>query len=431
MTQTISADWLDLAAYLKPGDRIVFGQACGEPGTLVRALIEQGQKIGGLSAFIGSSFSELFTPDIQSFEVHSMGAIGSLRSLGKAGKLAVILMHMSQIGPAISAGTLKCDVAMIQVSPASAEGYHSCGLISDHVCAAVRNARVVIAEVNECVPYTYGEAAHASEIDAAVPVARTPVQLRSAEADQITKAIGGHCAGFIDDGCVIQTGVGALPDAILRQLGDRRDLGIHSGMLGEGLVRLVEAGVITNARKEIDTGISIAGALVGTHRLYRFADRNPAIRMAPATYTHDAAVIAQLARFVAINSAVEVDLTGQVNAEAIAGAYVGAAGGLVDFTRAAAHSPGGRSISALPATAQGGSTSRIVATLSGPVTVPRSDADVIVTEFGVAELNERQQLRAYKCTRVNGQFSDQSIASSDRPSELEGAHKTIDQLSSG
>lgn len=387
MKQTIPADRLDLAAYLKPGDSIVFGQACGEPGTLVEALIEQGRRIGGLSAFIGSSFSGLLKPEAQqSFALSSMGAIGSLRLLAEKGKMTIVPLHMSQIGAAISAGTLKCDVAMIQVSPASAEGYHSCGLVSDHVRAAVRSARVVIAEVNECVPYTYGETVHASEIDVAVPVARPPVQLRSAEADQITKAIAGHCAGFIDDGCVIQTGVGALPDAILRQLGDRRDLGIHSGMLGEGFVDLVEAGVITNARKEINTGISIAGALVGTDRLYRFADRNTAIRMAPAGYTHDAAVIAQLANFVAINSAVEVDLTGQVNAEAIDGAYLGATGGLVDFTRAAAHSPGGRSITALPATAQGGSASRIVARLSGPVTVPRSDADVIVTEFGVAEL---------------------------------------------
>jgi acyl-CoA hydrolase len=386
MTQTIAADRLDLAAYLKPGDSIVFGQACGEPCTLVQGLVAQGRDIGGLSAFIGSSFSGLFTPDHQNFEMRSMGAIGSLQSLGKAGKLAVIPMHMSEIGPAISAGTLKCDVAMIQVSPANAKGYHSCGLVSDHIRAAVRSARVVIAEVNECVPYTYGEAVHASEIDVAVPVVRPAVQLSSTGADQITKAIAGHCAGFIDDGCVIQTGVGALPDAILRKVGDRRDLGIHSGMLGEGFVDLVEAGVITNARKEIDTGISIAGALVGTDRLYRFADRNPAIKMAPATYTHNAAVIVQLANFVAINSAVEVDLTGQVNAEAIDGAFLGATGGLVDFTRAAAQSPGGRSITALPATARGGSASRIVATLSGPVTVPRSDADVIVTEFGVAEL---------------------------------------------
>lgn len=386
MTRTIPADRLDLAAHLKPGDNIVFGQAGGEPGTLIRALIEQGQHIGGLSAFSGSSFSELFTPDIRSFDVRSMGAIGSLRSLAKAGKLAVIPFHMSQIGPAIAAGTLKCDVAMIQVSPANAEGYHSCGLVSDHIRAAVLSARVVIAEVNACVPYTHGEAVHASQIDVAVPVARAPVQVPSAKADPISKAIADHCAGFIGDGCVIQTGVGALPDTILRQLGDRRDLGVHSGMLGDGIVGLVEAGVITNARKEIDTGTSIAGALLGTDRLYRFADRNPAIRMAPASYTHNTAVIAQLARFVAINSALEVDLTGQVNAEAIDGTYFGATGGLVDFARAAAHSPGGRSIIALPATARGGSASRIVAGLSGPVTVPRGDADVIVTEYGTAEL---------------------------------------------
>jgi acyl-CoA hydrolase len=387
MTQTISADGLDLTAYLEPGDNIVFGQACGEPGSLVEALIGQGRGIAGLSAFIGSSFSGLFTPETgQCFELRSMGALGSLRLMAKAGQLKVIPFHMSQIGPALEAGSLRCDVAMVQLSHSGRDGYHSCGLVSDHVRSAIRAARVVLAEINHSVPFTHGETVHASEIDVAIEVDRPLIEMKPAGNDRLSQTISRFCADFVGDGCVIQTGVGALPDAILRQLGNRRDLGVHSGMLGEGFVDLVEAGVITNARKEIDTGISTAGALVGTSRLYRFADRNPAIRMAPATYTHNAAVIAQLAHFIAINSAVEVDLTGKVNAEAIGEAYVGATGGLVDFARAAAKSPGGRSIIALPATAQGGAASRIVARLSGPVTLPRSDADLIVTEFGVAEL---------------------------------------------
>jgi acyl-CoA hydrolase len=177
-----------------------------------------------------------------------------------------------------------------------------------------------------------------------------------------------------------------VPDAILRLLGDRKDLGVHSGMLGDGLVELVEAGVVTNARKEIDPGVSINGALIGTRRLYDFAHRNPAIRMCATSYTHDAAVLASLSRLVTINSALEVDLTGQVNAEQSGAAYLGGTGGQVDFVRAGARSPGGASIIALPATAKAGTISKITPALSGPVTTARTEVDVIVTEFGAAEL---------------------------------------------
>jgi acyl-CoA hydrolase len=177
-----------------------------------------------------------------------------------------------------------------------------------------------------------------------------------------------------------------VPDAILRLLHDRRDLGVHSGMLGDGLVDLAEAGVLTNARKEIDRGVSINGALIGTRRLYDWAQGNPAIRMTPTSYTHDAGVLGQLSRLVTINSALEVDLTGQVNAEQSGAAYMGGTGGQVDFVRAGARSPGGASLMVLAATAKGGTISKIVPALSGPVTSARSEVDVVVTEFGAAQL---------------------------------------------
>ena len=378
---------LDLRQLLKPGDHIVFGQACGEPTTLVEALIEQGHAVPGLKAFIATSFSGLFTPEsAASFRLSSMGAIGALRSMTKAHALDVIPVHVSQVGPLISAGVIPCDVAMIQVSPADAEGNHSCGLISDYVRAAVAKARLVIAEVNEAVPFTFGETIHASEIDIAVPVSRMPVEVPPAKVSETDEAIARHCAGFIGDGSVIQTGVGAVPDAILRLLHDRKDLGVHSGMLGDGLVDLIEAGVVTNARKEIDVGVTINGALIGTRRLYNFCNRNPAIRMTPTSYTHDAAMLGQLSRLVTLNSALEVDLTGQVNAEGSGGAYMGGTGGQVDFVRAGARSPGGASLMVLAATAKGGTLSKIVPALAGPVTTARSEVDVVVTEFGAAQL---------------------------------------------
>jgi acyl-CoA hydrolase len=378
---------LHLSRWLKTGDRIVLGQACGEPVTLVEALIAQGAAIGGLSAFIATSFSGLFTPETAgAFRLSSMGAIGALRAMTKAGALDVIPVHVSQVGPLIAAGVIPCDVAMIQVSPADADGNHSCGLISDYVRAAVDKARVVIAEVNEQVPYTHGELIPGSAIDVKVAVSRPPVEVAAARIGETDEAIARHCAAYIGDGSVIQTGVGAVPDAILRLLHDRKDLGVHSGMLGDGLVDLFEAGVITNARKEIDPGITINGALIGTRRLYDFAHRNPAIRMTPTSYTHDAAVLGQLSRLVTINSALEVDLTGQVNAEQSGAAYLGGTGGQVDFVRAGARSPGGAALMVLGSTAKGGTISKIVPALSGPVTTARTEVDVIVTEYGAAEL---------------------------------------------
>ncbi len=387
MAETFTPAELDLSRYLKPGDRIVLGQACGEPSELVDALIAQGAGIGGLSAFIATSFSGAFTPGTAgSFALSSMGAIGALRSMTKAGKLSVIPCHVSQISPLIEAGIIGCDVAMLQLSPADSDGNHSCGLISDCARTAVKAARIVIAEINEAVPFTYGETVHASEIDVAVMTSRPPVEVKPGAIGESDQAIARHCAGYIGDGSVIQTGVGAVPDAILRLLTDRKDLGVHSGMLGDGLVDLAEAGVITNARKEIDPGVSINGALIGTRRLFDWAHENRAIRMTPASYTHGASVLAQLSRLVSINSALEVDLTGQVNAEGPGDTYLGGTGGQVDFVRAGGRSPGGHAIIALSATAKGGALTKIVPSLTGPVTTARSEVDIVVTEFGAAEL---------------------------------------------
>ena len=381
---------LDLTEFLRPGDRVVLGNACGEPVTLVEALLAQAASIGGLSAFIATSFSGLFTPEATAgLEVLSMGAIGALRTLARAGRLGVIPCHLGQVGPMIRAGLIGCDVAFVQVSAADEAGNHSLGLVSDHVRAAVGRARVVVAEVNDQVPFTYGERLAAAEIDYAVPVSRPPVEVPPAAASGTDEAIAKHAAGYVEDGSVLQVGIGALPDAILRLLGDRRDLGVHSGMASDGMVDLTEAGVITNARKPMDRGVSVTGNLIGSRRLHQFAHRNPGIRMCDTSYTHEPAVLARLDKLVTVNSAVEVDLTGQVNAEQTGSSYLGGTGGQVDFVRAGARSPGGHAIIALPATARDGTVSRITARLSGPVTTARSEVDVIVTEFGAAELKGR------------------------------------------
>jgi acyl-CoA hydrolase len=421
MTVITDATALDLSHFVSSGDRIVWGQACGEPTTLVEALIAQAGNIGKVSAFAATSFSGLLTPVAAEYiEISSMGAIGALRSLSAVYKLGIVPCHVSQVGPMIEQGLIGCDVAFVQVSPPDANGNHSFGLINDFVQSAVETARVVIAEINDQVPFTMGDAIlPGAWIDCAVRVSRTPVEVAPAQIDETDQAIANIVADYIEDGAVLQVGIGAVPDAILHLLNDRRDLGVHSGMIGDALVNLVEAGVITNSRKPIDTGVSITGALIGSKRLYEFAHRNPDIGLCSTAYTHNAAILAQLNNLVTINSALEVDLTGQVNSEQSGSSYLGGTGGQVDFVRAGCRSPGGHSIIALPATAKGGEISRICVNLSGPVTTARSDVDIIVTEFGAAEV--RGQSLAERTRRLI------AIAHPKFREELDRAAHTIRQ----
>jgi acyl-CoA hydrolase len=421
MTVETDAAGLDLSEFLRPGDRIVWGQACGEPTTLIEALIAQADKVGELSAFAATSFSGLLdVAAAEKFAISSMGAIGALKTLTAAHRLAIVPCHVSQVGAMIEQGLIGCDVAFVQVSPADDHGNHSFGLINDFIHLAIQKARVVIAEVNEQVPFTYGDVVlPAARIDCAVHVSRTPVELMPAQIVETDRAIANIVAGYIEDGAVLQVGIGGVPDAILRLLHDRRDLGVHSGMIGDSLVDLIEAGVVTNALKPIDAGVSVTTSLIGTKRLYDFAHRNPQIAVRSSPYTHDAGVLSRLSKLVTINSAVEVDLTGQVNAEQSGAHYLGGTGGQVDFVRAGSRSRGGHSIIALPATAKGGKVSRITVDLSGPVTTARSDVDVIVTEFGAAEL--KGQTLAERTRRLI------AIAHPDFREQLERAAHTIQQ----
>ena len=392
---------IELARFVRPGDGIVLSHACAEPSTLIEALIGEADELGGVSAFVATSFSgALDALPAQRVCISSFGAIGALRSLAQAGRLGIVPCHLAQVGPLIEQGLIRCDVAFVQVSPPDAQGNHSFGLLGDFVAAAVKKARVVIAEVNARVPFTRGDAVlPAGRNDCAVHVDRDPVEVPSAPPSETDLRIARRVAAYIEDGATVQVGIGAVPDAVLRELRDRRDLGLHSGMIGDAAVELIETGVITNARKPMDRGVSITGSLIGTRRLFAFADRNPAIGLRNTDYTHGAA-LAALPHLVSINSALEVDLTGQVNAEQSGMQYLGGTGGQVDFVRAAARSPAGRSLIALPATARSGTVSRITERLSGPVTTARSEVDVVVTEFGAAEL--KGQTLAERARRLAG-----------------------------
>ncbi len=394
---------IDFASLLRPGDGIVFGQACSEPRTLTECLVRQADRIvaavGKPRVFIAGSYSGLFEPALAAcFDFSSYGAIGDGAALARAGRLDLHPVHYSQLTRLFDSSQWRCDVMLLQVSPADASGRHSMGVAHDFQLAAARHARIVVAEVNAQVPWTFGaELPVDLHVDHWVESDRPPVEAPVARAGATAERIAEHVAALVPEGATLQMGVGAVMSAICKHLHSHRALGVHSGIVSDGIAELMQVGAVDNSRKTSDAGVTVAGSLFGSRRLFDFAHRNPALRMAPTTVTHGPAVLAGLHRLCAINSAVEVDLTGQVNAEVSGGHYVGAVGGQVDFLRAAALSEGGRSIIALPSTAAGGSISRIVPMLDGvPTTTSRSDVDCIVTEWGVAmlrglNLSERAQ----------------------------------------
>lgn len=381
---------LDISEFIGAGETVVWGQACAEPLTLTEALVSQRARISRFRAIIGATFSGTFRAEhADHIDFVGTGAVGMVRQLAKAGAVDIIPFHITACDRAIENGWLRCDVVLVQVAPPDEEGRYSIGLTSDWIRTAVKHARVVIAEVNAQVPRTTcAEPLTDADIDIRVDTDRPLLEVKSTVPGDADRAIAKNALEYIPDRAVVQVGIGSVPDALVPMLKDHKGLGIHSGMIGDTIVDLIEWGVVTNAHKEIDKGITVTGALLGTRKLYDFCDRNPGVRMDPVGRTHDIAVVSSLSNFIALNSAVEVDLSGQINAEAVGKAYLGAVGGQLDYGRGALRSPGGRSIIVLPSTTADG-RSRIVAALNGPVTTPRSDADLIVTEYGVADLRAR------------------------------------------
>lgn len=381
-------DELDLARIVRAGDLVTFGQGCAEPLTLTRRLLAARERIGGFGCFLGVGVSETFAPErCAGIGFTSYGAIGTVAALSRAGRLCVVPSHYSRINAAFATSERRADVVLLQLAPPREPGGpYSLSLANDYAVLAARHARVVVAEINPDAPWTYGaELPPEIRPDILVAADHAPAELAPSRMGPAEARIAAHVAGLVPDGACLQFGVGAVPFAVLSGLSGHRDLGIHSGILGDVCVDLIEGGAVTNARKAIDPGLTVTNIVLGTRRLFRHLERNPAVLVRPAAYTHDSATVARNPTVRAINSAVEVDLTGQVNAEVAGGAYVGAVGGQVDFIRGALASPGGRSIIALPATARGGTASRIVPAVAA-VTALRSDADLVVTEFGIADL---------------------------------------------
>lgn len=379
----------DLTAMVQAGDHVVVGQGTAEPLTLTAALVAQHRAVGRLDVFLGATFSDTFVSGrCEGIAFSSYGAIGKAALLARSRRLNVTPVHYSELPALFETRQRRVDVALLLLAPGPDGRPANLALANDYTVAAARSARIVIAEVNRDLPAMPGGALPSDlRIDAYVESTRGLLDLPPRPADGLVESrIAAHVAAIIPDGAVLQIGIGGLPDAVLAGLRHHRELGIHSGMIGDRVVDLIECGAVTDGWKPFDRGVTIAGLLLGSERLRRFADRNPRIRLAPPAYTHAHPVLARIPFFTAINSAIEVDLTGQVNAEVAEGTYIGALGGQADFVRGARAAAGGRSIIALPATAKDGRRSRIVAALSGPVTTSRGDADTVVTECGVAEL---------------------------------------------
>jgi acyl-CoA hydrolase len=380
---------IDLTKFIREGDTILVGQGTAEPRSLVEALITQRHELRGVKVFVGSSFTGLLKAEhADAIRFVGLGGVGESSHLTRAGVLDVMPVHLGAMAQLITSGALRVDVAFMQLSTANSEGHHSHGLVADFLPAAVSVARVTLAEVNSHVPFTTGHSlVRADQLGAVIvddrPLITVTQRLRTAT----DVAIARHVAELIPDNATLQIGIGATPDSVLSLLTDRRGLGVHAGLITDAIFDLVECGAVDNSHKEIDRGVSVTGSMFGTERLYRWADQNPALRVCPVSYTHDARVLASLETFHAVNGAIEVDLTGQVNAEVMGGVHAGTIGGGPAFARAAMMSSQGRSIVTLPSSTKGGAVTRIVSQLpDGAVTTSRADADIVVTEHGVAHL---------------------------------------------
>lgn len=374
------------------GQRVFVGSGAGEPQSLVSALtarqdLDDTQIVHimtlGVAPYVTRREDHRFR--------HNAFFIGAnVRDAVQQGRADYTPVFLSEIARLFRIRRIVIDVAMIQVSPPDEHGYCSYGVSTDIVKPAAECAERVIAEVNPRMPRVLGDCfIHVRDIDALVPCDTPILEAPQGAPDELARRIAAHIADLIEDGSTLQLGIGTIPDAVLHFLTDRRNLGIHSEMFSDGVIPLVEKGVINNSAKTLHRGKIVASFVLGTRKLYDFIDNNPMIEFHPTEYVNDPFIIAQNDRMVAINSALEVDLTGQVCADSLGELFYSGIGGQVDFVRGASRSRGGKPIIALPATAAGETVSRIVPILKAGagVVTSRGDVHYVVTEFGAAYLH--------------------------------------------
>jgi len=380
---------------ISSGDRVMLNANCGQPQTLADGLSE-------------------LAPDLRDVEVVQLLALGKseyvrrelvgnvrlnaffvgpgVRKAVHEGAADYTPVFLSEIPALFAAGKLPLDIALIQVSPPDEHGFCSFGVSVDIIKPGAEQAKTVVAEVNAQMPRTLGDSfIHVSKLNYVVETDRPLLELPRDPFTDVHNRIGSHIAERIDDGATLQLGIGAIPDAVLSQLKDKRHLGIHTEMFADGVMELFEAGVITNEKKTLHPGKIVSSFLMGSRALYDFVDNNPCVEMHPSHYVNDPFIIAKNDAMISINSAISIDLTGQVNSDSMGTKFYSGIGGQVDFVRGANRSKGGKSFLAFPSTAKSGEISRVVPTLlaGAGVVTSRGDVDMVVTEYGVAQLHGR------------------------------------------
>jgi len=379
---------------IKSGDRIFVSGNCSVPQVLMKALVRRAPELENveLCHALTLGTSDHVAPEMEGHIRANALFIGpNVRQAVQEGRADYTPVLLSEFPLLFTRGLLPVDVAFVHLSPPDEHGFCSYGIETGLTKSSAESAKVIIAEINPNMPRCLGDSfIHVSRLDYIVPVDYPLQELPMAEGGltDVHMRIAEHIADLIPDGATMQMGIGAIPDAVLRFLRHKKDLGVHTELFSDGVIDLVEAGVLTNARKTLHPGKIIAGLMLGTKRLYKWAHDNPLIELHRTEYVNDPFVIAQNYRQVAINSAIEIDLTGQVCADSIGPKLYSGVGGQLDFIYGASRSEGGVPIIALPSTAKGGEISRIVPMLrqgAGVVTT-RNHVHYVVTEYGVAEL---------------------------------------------
>lgn len=375
--------------------RVFLTGNCSVPQKLLGALVDRAEALEDVEIVqvLTVGPAPHADPEMEGhLRVNTLFISPNVRTAVHEGRADFTPVLLSEVPLLFREGHLPLDVVLVQVSPPDEHGFCSLGIEAGLVKTPAQVAKIVIAEVNEQMPRTLGDSfIHFSKIDYAVPVNYPLAELPMGEPNELSMNIGRHIADLIDDGSTMQMGIGAIPDSVLNYLEDKRDLGVHTELFSDGVMKLIQDGIITNEKKTLHTGKIIAGFILGSHDLYDFVDDNPIIELHPTEYVNDPFVIAQNEKMISINSAIEVDLTGQVCADSIGPKLYSGVGGQLDFVYGAARSKGGKPIIALPSTATpggGDAISRIVPTLkpgAGVVTT-RNHVHYIATEYGIAYL---------------------------------------------
>ena len=376
---------------IKNNDQLVFGHAAGAPIEIEKALVANSSLFSNVKIFhkVSLGAGTYMHPELESNFRHNTTFVGgNSRKAVEENRADYIPCFFYEV-PSMFEESLPVDVAVIQVSRPNSEGYCSFGVSCDYTKPAAKLAKIVIAEANDRMPFVGGDnLIHVSEIDYIVETSNQIFELPAPKIGETELAIGRNCASLVEDGSTLQLGIGAIPDAVLMSLKDKKDLGIHTEMFSDGVVELVELGVVNSSKKSIHKGELVSTFLMGTQRLYDFVNNNDSVKLYPVDYVNHPTVIMQNHKMVSINSCIEVDLMGQVVSEAIGLKQFSGVGGQVDYVRGTSMAKDGKSIMAMPSTASKGAVSRIVPFIAegAAVTTSRNDVDYVVTEYGVAHL---------------------------------------------